>query len=84
MNIEDINEKYDLDIPNEDFQTLGGYVFGLLGREPEVGDKVEDRNLTFEVIELDGIRISRVIMKKDTPFIDKENEDEIVEEDETL
>ena len=84
INIEDINEKYDLDIPNEDFQTLGGYVFGLLGREPEVGDKVEDRNLSFEVIELDGIRISRVIMKKDTPFIDKEEQEEIVEEDEAL
>ncbi|MBQ8886353.1 MAG: cation diffusion facilitator family transporter [Candidatus Gastranaerophilales bacterium] len=84
MDIEDINERFDLDIPNEDFQTLGGYVFGLIGREPEVGDKVEDRNLSFEVIELDGIRISRVIMKKDTPFIDKEDEDEIVEEDEAL
>jgi CBS domain containing-hemolysin-like protein len=84
MDIEDINEKYDLDIPNEDFQTIGGHVFGLLGREPEVGDKVEDRNLSFEVIELDGIRISRVIMKKDTPFIDKEEQEEIVEEDETL
>ena len=84
MDIEDINERYDLDIPNEDFQTIGGYVFGLLGREPEIGDKVEDRNLTFEVIELDGIRISRVIMRKDTPFVDKEEQDEIVEEDETL
>ena len=84
MDIEDINEKYDLDIPNEDFQTIGGYVFGLLGREPEIGDKVEDRNLSFEVIELDGIRISRVIMRKDTPFVDKEEQDEIVEEDETL
>ncbi|MBE7704846.1 MAG: cation diffusion facilitator family transporter [Cyanobacteria bacterium SIG29] len=84
MDIEDINEKYDLDIPNEDFQTLGGYVFGLLGREPEIGDKVEDRNLSFEVIELDGIRISRVIMKKDTPFADKEEKEEIEKEDETL
>ena len=74
--IEDINEKYDLDIPNEDFQTLGGYVFGLLGREPEIGDKIEDRNLKFEVTELDGIRISRLIMKKDTPFIDKTEEPE--------
>ncbi len=85
INIEDINEKFDLDIPNEDFQTLGGYVFGLLGREPEIGDKVEDRNLTFEVIELDGIRISRLIMKKDTPFIDKtEQTEEEKSEDEAL
>ena len=86
MNISDINERFDLDIPDEDFQTLGGYVFGLLGREPEIGDKVEDRNLDFEVIELDGIRISRVIMKKDTPFIDKteQHTEDIKNSDETL
>lgn len=76
IDIEDLNEKYDLDIPSEDFQTLGGYVFGLLGREPEVGDKIEDRNLTFEITELDGIRISRLIMKKDTSFVDKEEKEE--------
>ncbi|MBQ9244928.1 cation diffusion facilitator family transporter [bacterium] len=85
MDIDDINERFDLDIPNVDFQTIGGYVFGLLGREPEIGDKVEDRNLTFEVIELDGIRISRVIMKKDTPFVDKTEQTEETEgENETL
>ena len=85
INIDDINERFDLDIPNEDFQTIGGYVFGLLGREPEVGDKVEDKNLSFEVIELDGIRISRVIMKKDTPFIDEiEQAEQEKTEDETL
>ena len=42
MDIDDINEQFDLDIPNEDFQTIGGYVFGLLGREPELNDVVED------------------------------------------
>ncbi len=85
VNIEDINEKFDLDIPDEDFQTLGGYVFGLLGREPEIGDRAEDRNLSFEVIELDGIKISRIIMRKDTPFIDKEQQNEgIHSSDETL
>ena len=86
INIDDINERFDLDIPNEDFQTLGGYVFGLIGREPEVGDKVEDRNLSFEVTELDGIRISRMIMKKITPFVDKteEKSEEEKSSDETL
>ncbi len=85
MDIEDINEKYDLDIPSEDFQTIGGYVFGLIGREPEIGDKVEDKNLSFEVIELDGIRISRVIMRKDTPFVEAEPQaTETAEENETL
>lgn len=68
--IGELNEKYDLDIPTDDFDTIGGYVFGLLGREPEIGDVVEDRNITYKVLELDGIRISRIEMTKDTPFIE--------------
>jgi putative hemolysin len=66
--IEDFNELYDQDIPSEDFQTIGGYVFGLLGREPEVGDTVEDKNITYTILEVDGIKIARVKMHKETPF----------------
>ena len=79
--IEDINERFDLDIPLEDFQTIGGYVFGLIGREPEVGDVEENKNLTFKVLELDGHVISRVLMKKTTPFTDKTKEEEKKDED---
>ena len=71
---EELNEKYDLDIPTDDFDTIGGYVFGLLGREPEIGDIIEDRNISYKVLELDGIRISRLEMKKDTPFVEFEKE----------
>ena len=69
--IADINEKYDQDIPNADFQTIGGYVFGLLGREPELDDVVEDKNITYTILELDGIKITRIKMYKNTPFIQK-------------
>lgn len=83
IDIEDINEKYDLDIPSEDFQTLGGYVFGLLGKEPELDTVVEDKNISYKITELDGRRISRVIMTKNTPFVDhleapESSEDEAV------
>ena len=70
MDIEDINEKFDLDIPNEDFQTIGGYVFGLLGREPELNDVIEDKNITYTILEMDGRRISRIKMYRETPFVD--------------
>jgi putative hemolysin len=75
MNIEDINEKYDLDIPNEDFQTIGGYVFGLLGREPEINDIIEDKNITYTVLDVDGHRISRLKMYKETPFVDSSTDE---------
>ena len=80
VDIDDINEKFDQDIPSEDFQTIGGYVFGLLGREPEVGDVVEDKNITYTILEVDGIKITRIKMYKDTPFAEK-NEIEIKEEE---
>ena len=70
--IKDFNERFDQDIPDEDFQTIGGYVFVLLGREPEVGDVIEDKNITYTILELDGIKITRIKMQKETPFIDKE------------
>ena len=72
MDIDDINERFDLDIPNEDFQTIGGYVFGLLGREPELNDVIEDKNITYTILEIDGRRISRIKMHKETPFVDVE------------
>lgn len=71
--IDDFNERFDQDIPNEDFQTIGGYVFGLLGREPELNDVVEDKNIKYTILELDNIKITRVKMEKDTPFQDKED-----------
>lgn len=40
--------------------TIGGYIFGLIGREPKVGDNVEDEFCHYEVIEVDNMRVSRV------------------------
>lgn len=81
MDIYDINERFNLDIPTDDFQTIGGYVFGLLGREPEVGDEIEDKDLKFKVLEVDGRRIERLNMKKETPFILEVNEENENSED---
>ncbi|MDD3419565.1 MAG: cation diffusion facilitator family transporter [Candidatus Gastranaerophilales bacterium] len=66
MDIEDINEKFDLDLSTEDYQTIGGYVFGLLGREAEVGDVIEEGNLEFVVEEVSGHKIEKLkVIKKD-------------------
>src|SRR4030095_13852294 len=36
----DVNERFELDLPHEDFDTIGGYILGSLGRPPESGDTV--------------------------------------------
>jgi magnesium and cobalt exporter, CNNM family len=58
--IDDFNEQFGLSLPIEDFHTMGGYVFGMLGRAPEPGDEIEDGTLRLKVIEVEGTRIERL------------------------
>lgn len=50
------------DDPEED--TIGGYVFGLLGRKPEIGDVVEISGYSFKVLRTEGFRVVRVLAAK--------------------
>ena len=50
------------DDPEED--TIGGYVFGLLGRKPEIGDAVEISGYSFKVLRTEGFRVVRVLAAK--------------------
>jgi putative hemolysin len=58
--IDDFNEQFATSLPVEDFHTMGGFVFGMLGRAPERGDRVEYNGLAFEVLEMEGTRILRL------------------------
>jgi putative hemolysin len=40
-NIEDVNAALDLDLPHEDFETIGGYTVGLFGRLPHEGEEID-------------------------------------------
>lgn len=60
MEIEDLNERFGLKLDAEDYQTIGGWVFGRLGRLPKVGDRVQLDTLTFEVLEMRGRRVGRL------------------------
>ena len=58
--IDQFNERFGTDLPDEDFHTVGGFVFGQLGRAPEIGDDVSYDGLQFDVLEVDGSRIERM------------------------
>ena len=55
--IGELNEHFGLSVPDEDYTTIGGYVFGMLGRLPVVGDRVIAGGAIFTVREMDGRRI---------------------------
>jgi putative hemolysin len=60
FSIDDFNEQFGTGLPQEDYHTIAGFVFGELGRAPQPGDEVEHDGLRFEVIEVDGQRIERL------------------------
>ena len=58
--IDDFNEQFGTALPDEDYHTIAGFVFGALGRAPEEGDTIEHDGVRFEVLEVEGTRIERL------------------------
>ena len=56
----ELNARFGLAIPDEEYTTIGGFVFGTLGRVPRVGDRVSAGGAIFTVRELHGRRIARI------------------------
>ena len=58
LSLIDARSDYELEIPEGDWSTLGGYVFARLGRLPRVGDRVRIPNAGLEVVAMDGRRVA--------------------------
>jgi putative hemolysin len=58
--IDDFNEQFHTELPQEDYHTVAGFVFGQLGRGAEVGDEVEHDGMRFRVDEVEGSRIIKL------------------------
>ncbi len=60
MSVDDVNESLGFDLPQGDYDTLGGFVFSLFGRPPSVGDAVSHNGYEFVVEATEGLRILKV------------------------
>jgi CBS domain containing-hemolysin-like protein len=58
--IDEFNERFGTELPDEDYHTVGGFVFGQLGRAPQPGDEVSWNGLRFDVVEVEGNRIEKL------------------------
>ena len=69
MPLTDLNEQLGLKLPMTDFDTLGGFVFSLFGRPPEVGERVAYESQEFIVEALEGLRLQkiRVVVRSTAP-----------------
>lgn len=71
MDVDDFATRFERELPEGEYTTVGGFVFHLLGRAPEKGDEVVWEGITFHVSGLEGRRITEVTVA----FADPAEED---------
>jgi len=62
VRVDYLEDFFGLEMPDEGFPTLGGRVFEQLQRRPNIGDEAEVGDFHTRVLEVDGMRISRVLL----------------------
>src|SRR5207302_4383470 len=67
VSIRDVNDTLDLDIEDEDFDTLGGLLYHELGKVPNVGDEVRVDGALITVLTTTGRRVRKVRVTKVPP-----------------
>jgi CBS domain containing-hemolysin-like protein len=62
--IDEVNELLDVELPDEEWDTVGGLMLGLLGSIPDEGQEVAYQNLSFKAERVQGRRISKVLITR--------------------
>lgn len=62
--LDEINELIGAGLRSEDFNTIGGFVFGLFGRLPRVGEQVRFHTLRFLILEMEDRKIAKIKITK--------------------
>jgi CBS domain containing-hemolysin-like protein len=67
MPISEFNTEFGATLDDTDYTTIGGYIFGQLGRLPRPGDRVTVGPYTLEVVEMEGRRVKTVRLHAPKP-----------------
>lgn len=63
-NIEDVNDQLDINLPTEEFETIGGYIYGFTGHIPKTGETIHVDSITITVEKVLRQRITQVKIRK--------------------
>jgi putative hemolysin len=66
--ITELNDRFALALPDEDFTTVGGFVLGRLGRMANPGDTVDIRGGTLRVVAVRKRRVERLALERGQPL----------------
>lgn len=64
IHIDDLNELLETDLPNEGFETLGGFIYDHLGQVPDQGQRFTVDQLQIEILQLEGQRLAKVQIRR--------------------
>ena len=62
--IDEINELVGVELDDEEFHTIGGFIFGLFGHLPKVGEQLRYHELRFLILEMEGKKIEKIKVTK--------------------
>ena len=63
-NLDDVNDVLELELDSDDYDTIGGFVLGLLGHLPDTGEMVlTDEDILFKVEAVKNNRIERILIR---------------------
>ncbi|MBU2591231.1 MAG: hemolysin family protein [Nitrospinota bacterium] len=74
MEIDSIQEELDIEIPEGDYETIGGFLTDKMQKIPAKGETLEDGGLLFQVLESDARHINKIKMSRIEPIKGKEGE----------
>jgi putative hemolysin len=60
----EIIEPFEIDFEKIDYSTVAGFVFNYIDKIPKVGDKFTYAGYEFEIVDIDGNRIDKILVKK--------------------
>jgi len=70
MAISDLNDLLGTNIPDDDWDTVAGFVFNTLEHVPDVGESIDHDGWRITATEIDGRRIRRVMVSAIDPFVE--------------
>ncbi|MEW6189884.1 MAG: hemolysin family protein [Actinomycetota bacterium] len=73
VNLDEVNEILGINLPDFECDTIGGFVYNLVGKIPSEGEKVDFEGLTFTVEKVIGRRISKILITKNPDKLESQS-----------
>ena len=66
ISVDEVNELLDVELPDEEWDSVGGLLLDIFGRIPPEGEEIRFQGLVFKVEKVQGRRIAKVLITRDT------------------